>query len=177
VNERRRWLIGGMVAVAAGLVGAWVGFRRSNTALASPGAADRLFASTMQDPDGKSVSLANLRGRVLVVNFWATWCAPCVEEMPDLQVIRREFSAKGVEMIGIGIDSPSEIRAFRKRLDIEYPLLVAGIDGTELAREFGNTAGALPFTVVLDRGGAIRYSKLGRIRGEELRSWVEVALS
>jgi thiol-disulfide isomerase/thioredoxin len=135
-----------------------------------------LDAQTFNDADGQPQPFAQWSDRVLVVNFWATWCAPCVEEMPALQRAQRSYEKRGVTIVGVGIDSSSNIRDFRSRLGLDLPLLAAGAGGSELGRALGNRAGALPFTVLIDRQGRIRQRKLGQIRGEELTAWIEAAL-
>jgi peroxiredoxin len=107
------------------------------------------------------------------VNFWATWCAPCVEEMPDLQRTHDEFASRGVRVVGLGIDSPSALKRFREEHRLSLPLFAAGAGGSELARALGNSSGALPFTVLLDRNGRIVRSHLGQVRPAELRAWLD----
>jgi peroxiredoxin len=143
----------------------------SNPPAADPAAA-AFFAQRFADADGTERALADYRGKLLVVNFWATWCAPCVEEMPDLQMVRDEVAAKGVEVLGIGIDNAKNIVAFRDKLGIRFPLFVAGAGGSELGRTLGNQAGALPFTVLISRDGRIVQRKLGPIKPAELRLWL-----
>lgn len=117
--------------------------------------------------------MSQWRGRLLVVNFWATWCAPCVEEMPELQKVQHDYASRGVAVIGLGIDNAAAIRRFRDEQQIALPLLVAGAGGSEIARQFGNPSGALPYTVLIDRDGRIVQARLGRIREQELRSWLD----
>jgi thiol-disulfide isomerase/thioredoxin len=106
----------------------------------------------------------------MLVNFWATWCPPCVEEMPELNGFDAEFRARGLQIVGIGIDSASNIREFSDKTPMSYPLLVAGASGLELVRRLGNTSGALPFTVIVDRAGQVTWRTLGRFRTAELRA-------
>lgn len=161
------------IAAAAGAGVAWLRIAPQ------PAAADTttLFASTFDDADGRRQPVAQWKGRPLVVNFWATWCPPCVEEMPDLQRVRDEYRARGVEIIGVGIDNAAKIREFRDRLGITLPLLVAGVGGTELGRELGNQAGVLPYTVLVARDGKVVQRKIGQVKPAELRAWLDAALS
>jgi thiol-disulfide isomerase/thioredoxin len=170
----RRSLLGlaaaGLVAALAGVaVSRW----SSRGGAQSAAAAQALFSAVLPDATGAPQPLSQWRGRPLVVNFWATWCAPCVEEMPDLQRIRGEYRSRGVEVIGIGIDSAARIRAFRDQHGIAFPLLVAGVEGSELGRQLGNTEGALPYTVLFDPEGRLVRRKLGQIRPAELRRWLD----
>lgn len=171
MNERRRhWLLTGvgLTALVAGAGAAWLRLR-TVTSEVPPGLFDRAF----DDLQGRPQSLAQWRGQWLVLNFWATWCAPCVEEMPTLQQVARDYGRRGVAVVGIGIDSASAIRRFRDELKLDLPLLVAGAGGTDLARELGNPSGALPYTVLLSPQGRIEQARLGLIRPEVLRSWLD----
>lgn len=169
----RAWLA--MLAVAALAAGAGAGLAlwRLQGEAPAPEASAALFGLTLPDPDGRPQALAQWRGRPLVINFWATWCAPCVEEMPDLQRVRDEYRARGVEIVGLGIDTADRIRAFRDDLRLTLPLLAAGAQGSEIARAFGNTAGALPYTVLIAADGRVVQRRLGRIKPEELRRWLD----
>ena len=171
---------GGLIVVATGLVAAALGlslnwWRTQPDAVASDATA-ALFAATFADADGAPQPLAQWRGRALVVNFWATWCPPCVEEMPDLQKVRDEFREKGVEVIGVGIDSAAKIAAFRDKYRLTLPLLVAGAGGSDLYRALGNTSGVLPYTVLIDANGRVRERHVGQIKPDQLRRWLDQIL-
>jgi thiol-disulfide isomerase/thioredoxin len=152
--------IGAGAAVAGGLVGALA-------LQAQSGAAD-LLAAPFLDLSGTRRTLREWQGHVVVCNFWATWCAPCREEVPMLVAVREAFAAKGVEIVGIGIDQADKIEEFSKTYSITYPVLIAGARVLELMRRLGNSLGALPYTVVLDRLGAIAYRRLGALTRVEL---------
>jgi thiol-disulfide isomerase/thioredoxin len=162
-SGRRGWLIaGGIAAVAAGL-GAVAGWQRLAPGEPADDAVPLLLGQTFPDAAGQPLALERFAGRPLIVNFWATWCAPCVEEMPELSALHAELSPKGLGMVGIGIDSPSKIAEFAARSPVTYPLVVAGMGGTELSRRLGNGTGALPFTVVVDRRARVVQRVLGRV--------------
>jgi peroxiredoxin len=167
----------GLAFVATGVLAASLGLAvnwwRTEPGVAGSDATAALFAAAFPDADGKLQPLQQWRGRTLVVNFWATWCPPCVEEMPDLQKLRDELQGKGVEVIGIGIDNATQIAAFRDKLRLTLPLLVAGAGGSELNRALGNSSGALPYTVLIDAKGRVRERHLGQVRPETLRRWIE----
>ncbi len=174
MNERRRrWLLAvvGAAALAAGAGAAWLRLR-AVTSEPPPG----FFERTFDDLQGKPQVLSQWRGRWLVLNFWATWCAPCVEEMPTLQQVAHDYGGRGVSVVGIGIDNAAAIRRFRDDLKLDLPLLVAGASGTDLARQLGNSSGALPYTVLLDPQGRIRQTRLGLLKPELLRSWLDAHL-
>src|SRR6476620_5883912 len=151
------------IALMFGAAGAYVGMSskapgpvttsHAATAGAPPAPVQALYAQSMNDPAGASQPLAQWKGKALVVNFWAPWCAPCVEEMPELDALAKDSAAKGINVIGIGIDSPTNIAQFATKFKISYPLYVAGLSGTELARDFGNKAGGLPYTVLIGADG------------------------
>ena len=129
-----------------------------------------LFAQSMNDASGASHALGKWKGKPLVVNFWAPWCAPCVQEMPELDQVAKDSAAKGINVIGIGIDSPTNIAEFAGKLKISYPLYVAGMSGTDLSRQFGNTNGGLPYTVLIGADGKVVKTYLGKLKFDELNA-------
>lgn len=160
---RRRGLLWAGVAIGAAALGAGVATWRWRPREADAQAAEILFGQTLPDAAGRPLALSTFAGRPLVVNFWATWCPPCVEEMPELSELHDQLAPRGLRMLGIGIDQGDKIAEFARRTPVSYPLVVAGMGGTELGRRFGNTSGALPFTVLLDRRGGIAHRILGRV--------------
>lgn len=106
----------------------------------------------------------------MVVNFWATWCAPCVEEMPELVALQNDMAASNVQVIGMSIDSASAVGEFATKHKITYPLYIAGLGGTELMKQFGNQAGGLPFTVIIRPDGSVKKQYLGRLKMAELKT-------
>jgi thiol-disulfide isomerase/thioredoxin len=156
----------GLAAAAAGLV---VG----PLVLQSQSGAASLLSASFTDLSGKTRKVAEWKGRVLVCNFWATWCAPCREEMPLLAAVRERFAPNGVEVLGIAIDSAAKVRQFAASLEIRYPILLAGGEALDLMRDLGNPSGGLPFTVLLDRDGAIAHRRLGLLKRPDLESALE----
>ncbi len=122
-------------------------------------------------PAGEKKTLADYAGQGIVLNFWATWCAPCVKEIPAFSKVHAERGGQ-VAFVGLGIDSPEAIRAFDARFKPSYPLVAAGSSGTDLVRAFGNEAGALPYTVVLDAAGHVIASRLGEVDEATLAAWL-----
>lgn len=167
---KRNVLLFGTVAILFASAGMFIGDRHSTPGPAEASAVENLLSQSMADASGNRQSLAQWKDKTLIVNFWATWCAPCVEEMPDLVELQGEIGADGMQVIGIGIDSPSNIAEFAAKHKISYPLYVGGVSGTELSRQLGNQSGGLPFTVVIDRDGQVRKTYLGRLKMEELRN-------
>ncbi|NEX64445.1 TlpA disulfide reductase family protein [Noviherbaspirillum galbum] len=164
--------IGLFIAVAAlfAVIGVAVGNQRNQAQSAKPNAVERLYAQSLTDAGGTPQKLSQWKGKPLVVNFWATWCAPCVEEMPELSALQKELAGTQAQIIGIGIDSPSNIRDFAAKYQISYPLYIGGMEASELSRQLGNQAGGLPFTVLIREDGSIRKTFLGRLKMTELRA-------
>ena len=123
-----------------------------------------------KDPEGKPVNAKNWQGKTVLVNFWGSWCPPCVEEMPMLSKLSQEYSTKNVIFVGIGIDSPSNIRDFLKKNPVPYQIVIGGIDGSNWSKRLGNSTGGLPFTVILSPEGESKITKLGKISEEEIKS-------
>lgn len=121
-----------------------------------------IFDLVLRDTDGKTQRLEQWRGKVLVLNYWATWCSPCREEMPGFSRLQEKHQAKGVQFAGISIDDASKIVEFQKETPVNYPLLIGDMNTMTQSAELGNSRQALPFTVVFDRNGQLSMSKLGR---------------
>lgn len=119
------------------------------------------------DLNGQWVEADDFDGQLLLVNFWATWCAPCRREMPVLQASSEAHTGELV-VVGIAIDDPAPVRDFVEELQISYPILIGGADVIATQRAWGNPAGALPYTVLVDREGRIRWQHLGEVTAEEL---------
>jgi thiol-disulfide isomerase/thioredoxin len=151
------------LAVAAMAAGIWLG--RTHYAPQPPDApvvAD-FWQLGFTDTAGHVQQMAQWRGQVIVLNFWASWCAPCREEMPDFADLRMQFRRNGVEFVGIAIDSPERVAQFLRAQPVNYPILIGEGAASTLAQQLGNPGGALPYTVVLDRSGRIVLSHLGRL--------------
>ena len=170
-----RWaLLAGaaLIAVAAGVyVG---GARVDSNPSAQANAA--LVGLALPDAAGKEQRLDQWRGKVLVVNFWATWCAPCREEMPEFIKAQTEYGPKGLQFVGIAVDQPDKVEQFAKEIGLNYPALVGGFGAMELSKTLGNNLMALPFTIVLDRNGGIVHTQLGNLKPDKLQSLVKQLL-
>jgi thiol-disulfide isomerase/thioredoxin len=174
--NRRQWMMIGGISVLALVAGIFSSHWISQTGLASDPSIKAFFANPWKTPDGKSANSDDWRGKVLVVNFWASWCPPCVEEMPTLDKIAQEYASKNVLIVGIGIDSPSNIRQFLEKTPVSYPIMIGGLDGSALAKQMGNAQGALPYTVIINAKGKSVFTKLGKISEEELKKAINSAL-
>lgn len=164
---RRRELL---ILGGAGLAAAAAGFLAGPALLklGGDGAGEALRAASFTDLEGRPRRLAEWNGKVLVCNFWATWCAPCREEIPLLISARQKYGHVGVEIVGIAIDNAAKVREFASTFMISYPVLLAEAEGLDLMRRVGNTGGGLPYTVIADRQGALVQRKLGALKQAEL---------
>jgi len=155
------------LAVVALLAGIAAGvFLRQPADLARDGGT--LLAVTLPDAEGTPQSLEQWRGKVIVVNFWATWCAPCREEMPLFVKAQAEHAAKGLQFVGVAVDDADKARQFAREIGLNYPTLIGGYGAMELSKTLGNTIMALPFTVVVDRSGNVVLNHLGPIKPPQL---------
>lgn len=143
----------------------------AGNAVADTPASAPLFAATLTDLDDKPVAVAGYKGKPLVVNFWARWCGPCRAEIPELVAARAKYKARGVEVLGIGLeDKPDAVREFAKAYDMDYPVLLAKDNGIALMQALGNPKAGLPFTLAVDRGGKVVYLKLGGMKAADVEA-------
>jgi len=137
-------------------------------------AAEAATATPMQTPAGETASLRDWAGHIRLVNFWATWCAPCRVEMPLFQAAYERLRGSGFRVIGIALDTAEAVAGFRDRVGITYPLLIAGTDdGMSLMRRYGNTAGAVPFSVLLSADGKVLERHIGPLSEQQLEALLD----
>lgn len=174
MSRTRRLLLYAAVAVVSAAAGVglrvWHGAgdaqQTATPATASP--AESILALQLPDTQGKPERLEQWRGKVLVVNFWATWCAPCREEIPMFIKMQDKYRAQGVQFVGISIDQPDKTAQFAKEFGVNYPVLIGGFDVVDKSRDAGNDKRGLPFTLIFDRKGAINRAELGGLKQEKL---------
>lgn len=143
----------------------------ASAALDPNGVPADFWQQSFDTPDGKSIQLAQYRGKPLVINFWASWCPPCVKEMPDIDRFHQDMKAQGWQVLGLAIDGPTPVKEFLAKVPVRFDIGLAGFGGTELSQALGNTAGGLPFTVVIGADGRILHRKVGGTHYDELKSW------
>ena len=165
----RRVLLAGVGVLAAAGGALWYGRRSSARADAGAEGID-LWSRRFPRPEGGELVMAGLRGKPLLINFWAPWCPPCIKELPEIDRFARAHAAQ-VQVVGLAIDSLGPVQAFLQKLPLSFAIGMAGMPGSDLARSLGNSAGALPFTVLLDARGRVLQRKLGETSHDELVRW------
>lgn len=124
---------------------------------------EALYTASFPDSTGKLQPLAQWRGKILVVNFWATWCPPCREEMPELSRLHEHYRDQGIFVVGIATDDVPKIQKFTQDVKVSYPLLAGDLQAMNLGNALGNDKGVLPYTVVLDGQGKVVKTFFGRV--------------
>ena len=161
-----RVLIGILILAAAGFLAYRMLAPATGTKtdkVAASGAVEALFAASFPDQIGATQSLNQWRGKVIVVNFWATWCPPCREEMPELSAFQDQYRSRDVVVLGISTDDVAKIRDFVQASPTTYPLLSGDFEAMALAESLGNNKGILPYTVLLRPDGSVSSAYLGRL--------------
>lgn len=178
--NRRHLLLGG-VAAGAAVAGAglawWQLQPHGQNAPTGPAgeAKDPFWQQSFDTPQGGNLPMASFSGKPLLVNFWATWCPPCVEELPLIDAFYLENKAKSWQVLGLAVDQPSAVRAWLQRMPLNFPVAMAGFAGTELSKSLGNLTGGLPFTVVFGTNGQLLHRKSGKVSAQDLAQWAQLA--
>ena len=167
--KRRQALIGGVAGLSL-IGGVGAGWWWNSGTNPNPLPAD-FWSMRFEQPQGGELVLQSMRGQKLLLNFWATWCAPCVTEMPLLDQFHRDQRADGWQVVGLAIDGPTPVRSFLAQRPVGFAIGLAGIGGVELARALGNPSGSLPYSVVINRSGMAVQSKLGALHASDLKDW------
>lgn len=174
-NTGRRWLIGATAASAAALGAgfAWWHLPSATVPAVAP-PAEGFWSLQWDTPQGGRVAMESFRGRPLLINFWATWCAPCVEELPLIDDFYRQNKDNGWQVLALAVDRLAPVQSFLRKMPLGFSVGMAGASGTELGRGLGNLAGGLPFSVVVSANGLVVQRKLGRLNPGDLAAWLRL---
>lgn len=181
-RSRRRWLTVSLAAAAAlagGAVALWRENQSAPDSVAQPGQGGKSAQGPEGDfwrlkfdtPNGQSLAMASFKGKPLLLNFWATWCPPCIEELPLIDAFYKENLSKNWQVIGIAADHAKAVSAFLGKLPLSFPVVLAGMAGVELSKSLGNLSGGLPFTVIFGQDGTVRHRQMGRVTANQLATW------
>jgi thiol-disulfide isomerase/thioredoxin len=179
---QRRHVLTVSVAAVATIAGAgvayWQGTQKQLETPTKPiaGSLDQLWQMQFDTPDGGKLAMQSLKGKPLLINFWATWCPPCVEELPLLERFYVENKAKSVQIVGLAADKPEAVRTFLKKLPLTFPIGITDLSGIALSKSWGNLAGGLPFSVMLAADGRVLQRKMGKLSEDDLNVWLAAAL-
>ncbi len=173
-TTRRGW-----VAAAAGLalagVGAGLAWRTSQRRAVALSAAEQQFwLQQFVQLDGRTLATARLKGKPLMLNFWATWCPPCIDELPLLNAFFTKNKANGWQVLGLAVDQAGPVNRFLSQSPLAFPVALAGFPGIEVSKSLGNLAGSLPFTVVFNAAGQVVHRKMGRLTPDDLNAWAHL---
>ena len=169
--NRRGWMLSG-AAIAAAAAGAGLSWQKTRlTGDSGTRLGPDFWAQRFGRPEGGELALDTLRSAPLLLNFWATWCPPCIKEMPLLDEFHRQQQGAGWHVLGLAIDSPTPVREFLAKRPVGFPIGLAGLAGTDLSHTLGNPDGSLPFTVVVGRDGRVIDRKLGALNEADLARW------
>lgn len=163
-----------IIAFTILMAGATYVFWPNNKTVISP--TEAIATASFYDLKDTLQPLAQWKGKVLVVNFWATWCPPCIAEIPEFIKIQNKYATQGVQFVGIAIDQKSRVQTFVDEVGMNYPALLGDLAGIDLARRLGNPSGGLPYTVIVDRSGKIVTTQLGTLSTEKLEAIIKPIL-
>ena len=178
-DPSRRTLLAS-AGVAAGLGGAGLAWWFSYTPPDEEGTSSKpsdasalaaFWSLNLATPTGENLALSSLKGKPLLINFWATWCPPCIEELPLINAFYQENIKNGWQVLGLAVDHLVAVASFLTRMPIAFPVALAGAPGIEISKSLGNLSGGLPFTVVLSGSGNVVQRKIGLVTPQDLRAW------
>lgn len=170
----RRQMVYAGAAALAGVAGAGLAWRQFQPHGAAAAALDPFWQQSFETPTGSALAMASFAGKPLLVNFWATWCPPCIEELPLIDRFYQDNKSKNWQVLGLAVDQPSAVRTWLQRMPLAFPVAMAGFGGTELSKAMGNLTGGLPFTVVFGASGQMLHRKSGKVSPEDLAQWARL---
>ena len=175
-TSRRGWLAAaaglGLAGVGAGL--AWRTSRRQSQSLSE--AENSFWLQQFAQLDGAMLAASAFKGRPLLLNFWATWCPPCVEELPLIDNFFLQNKAKGWQVLALAVDQAAPVSRFLTQSPLSFAVALAGFPGIEVSKSLGNITGALPFTVVFGAAGNVLHRKMGKLTGADLGTWARLPI-
>ena len=171
VSARRRAVLGAAAGVAMA-AGAGVAWWRGSADVAAEAVPADFWSLRFERPEGGEWVMADFRHQALLINFWATWCAPCVRELPEIDRLARDHAQRGLRAIALAIDGKTPVLEFLQRVKLTIPIGLCGMEGAEIARQLGNARGGLPYTVLLAADGRLVQRKLGETSYRELEGWI-----
>jgi peroxiredoxin len=174
-SHTRRSLV---IAVGAGAALAGVGlavWRNAHVPAPTAEPFDGFWAQQWTATDGKMLPMASFRGKPLLINFWATWCAPCVEELPMVDTFFQAQKKSGWQVLGLAADKPKNVQDFLQKMPLHFPVAVDATLATQWARQLGNMAGGLPFSVVINSAGEVAQRKMGKLTEADLAAWSTIS--
>ncbi len=174
-SHTRRSLV---LAVGAGAALAGVGlavWRNAHVPAPTAEPFDGFWAQQWTATDGKMLPMASFRGKPLLINFWATWCAPCVEELPMVDTFFQAQKKSGWQVLGLAADKPKNVQDFLQKMPLHFPVAVDAMLATQWARQLGNVSGGLPFSVVINSAGEVAQRKMGKLMEADLAAWSTIS--
>ncbi len=166
--KRTSWLIAAVIVLSL----VYSGYQLFVTPRPKAVSSDAIFRAQLPDFTGVRQPLSQWRGKLLVVNFWASWCSPCRQEIPGFIRLQKQYGTQGLQFIGIAIEDKAAAQAYANQAGINYPILTSDLEAMALARASGNYSGGLPYTVVIDRAGRVVAAGLGGTTEQELANLI-----
>jgi thiol-disulfide isomerase/thioredoxin len=170
--SRRHWILAGL-GVSAGLAGALVAWQKFQPHAVMDEAIQNFWSQEFEKPEGGTLFMKALQGKPLLINFWATWCPPCIEELPLIDAFFNQHKSKSFQVVGLAVDQPSMVRRYLSQRPLSFPVGLAGFNGTELGKTLGNSQSVLPFSVIFDAKGRLLAQKAGKLDQSDLEAWLK----
>jgi thiol-disulfide isomerase/thioredoxin len=170
--SRRHWILAGL-GVTAGLAGAMVAWQKFQPHAVMDEAIQNFWSQEFEKPEGGTLFMKALQGKPLLINFWATWCPPCIEELPLIDAFFNQHKSKSFQVVGLAVDQPSMVRRYLSQRPLSFPVGLAGFNGTELGKTLGNSQSVLPFSVIFDAKGRLLAQKAGKLDQSDLEAWLK----
>jgi thiol-disulfide isomerase/thioredoxin len=168
MTNKRHLLLASLAGLGALVAGVMTANRKEDRA----DSLHELWALTLETPTGTPLALAQFKGKPLLINFWATWCAPCIEEMPllDKLYLENRKSDNRLQILGIAADKTQSVVKFLEKTQVAFPIAISGFDGIALSRTLGNAAGGLPYSILISKNSGILFKKEGQLTTNDLKT-------